>query len=505
MIWNRKRIINVLNNIILPMQKLGIIAFILLFIFCNLLFLFLPFRIDLSKGKAYSLSLASQNIVKELKMPVTFTLYISSDIPVRVLPLKKDVVDFLKEYKNTNTNKIKFIIKDPKKDTEAKKEAIKEGIPQIQFSEVESDQYKVSTAFFGLVIQYNTEKTIIPQVVNIQTLEYDVSSALFKMSRNIPQTISFVHFPIPADSNKDAFFSFKQIIDKQYTTAELPTNTQKDTLLFSNSNQVALVYAGKESLFNDNDSKQLDLFLQSGGNIILFADGITISDTLAVSPAKHNLFTFLKKHGLILHKDLVLSYDAQTATFATDKGAFVVRYPLWVLTNVFYKKSMDFENISQLMFPWASSITTTQNKKGTILTSSTKTSWRQTENFIVMPNKIPSPDKSSQQSIPLILETKQNRGILTLIPTSHFVKEQFLNQSSGNIEFIVNLVNRYSSAGALSGIQSRANQTSPIRRITSQEKDIVRYMILFTTPVIFMVCGFLRMIQRKKREHAIVH
>src|SRR3989338_8157740 len=69
-----------------------------IFIVVHLLLSFVTLRLDLSKGAAYTLSKSSKNILRELESPITITIYTSSNLPPRITPIKRDVIDLLREY-----------------------------------------------------------------------------------------------------------------------------------------------------------------------------------------------------------------------------------------------------------------------------------------------------------------------------------------------------------------------------------------------------------------------
>jgi ABC-type uncharacterized transport system. len=60
----------------------------LVFFAANYLVSLFSFKIDLSFGKAYSLSSSTKKIIKNLDDVLNIKFFVSSDLPVRLLPLK---------------------------------------------------------------------------------------------------------------------------------------------------------------------------------------------------------------------------------------------------------------------------------------------------------------------------------------------------------------------------------------------------------------------------------
>ena len=480
--------------------SIKLVLFIFICLVTNILASLVPLRLDMSRQSAYSLSTPTKKILSKVNKPIMITVYVSSDIPSRTLPLKRDVIDFLKEYKNTSGGKIGLSFKDPTKDNKAKTEAVKAGVPQIQFSEVDKDQYKVSSSFFGLTLSDGENTAVVPQVVTVSTLEYDVTSAIYKMTRVTPQKIALVDFPQAYDPREDMFTTLKRSLGKQFEIENIKLAT--DSLsLDPKKTRAALFIADGFLPSTKKVHKQLANYIENGGTLVVFADGVAVSDGLEVGPATHDLFDFFKKYGIVLNKNLALSFSAQSATFATGLGGFVVKYPLWVATSEFSKQTSDFINITQLMFPWASSVSIIPSTIAKTLVKSPSNSWVQTKNFIVIPNGIPAPQKNKLSSYSLIAESSVNTGRLLVIPSARFVREQYLAQAQGNVEFVVNVLNRYVSGGALSGIRARATLTNPLKPLNNEQKDRVRFRILGILPAIFLLLGGFRLFKRYKYQN----
>ncbi len=82
-----------------------------------------------------------------------------------------------------------------------------------------------------------------------------------------------------------------------------------------------------------------------------------------------------------------------------------------------------------------------------------------------------------------------------VIPSARFVQDNFLGRS-GNLEFIVNLVNEFASDGALSGIRSRAIAALPIPALDPNTKDIYKWANVLVLPALLGAWGVLRLKKR---------
>jgi ABC-type uncharacterized transport system involved in gliding motility auxiliary subunit len=96
------------------------------------------FRLDLTKGQAYTISKVSRELSKEIPDEVRITYYVSEKL-AKVDPTPGEIEDLLREYAAYSRSKIRVAIKDPAK-ANLVNEVQQLGIPAQQFQVVEQDQ-----------------------------------------------------------------------------------------------------------------------------------------------------------------------------------------------------------------------------------------------------------------------------------------------------------------------------------------------------------------------------
>ncbi len=484
-------------------KTLVYIILLAIFVVFNFLASYLPYRFDFSPGKAHALSSATTKMLGKLDDIINIKVFISSDLPLRLLPLKTDVVDLINEYKKQGKGKIIVKNFDPKKDDKALNEAKNLGIPELQFSQIEKDKYAVSTTYFGVAIQYGDKKEVIPQATNLESLEHDITSSIYKISRKETIKIGLLGAGESFTPQEDDFYTLKKVLQQQfelnYLNLSLDSKTKIDPSL-----KTLLVFDDNKKQYSTDEATIIRDYIKNKGKAIFMIDAVYISEGLQTQPATHNLFSIFESYGINLNKNLVLSNSSEMASFTTGTVSFFTPYPFWVKTANFSDKSTEFSNIGVLVFPWTSSIDI--NKKEGIeikvLVKSEKNSWEQkgppAGGFVLMPNNIPNPDQNELKQFNLIVEAKaKNGGQFVLIPSSRFVREQFLARGRGNVEFLLNLINNYASQGALSGIRGRAVFAAPIKEMSENTKDIVKYLNILLLPGFFGLFGAWRLLKRK--------
>ncbi|WP_222536095.1 gliding motility-associated ABC transporter substrate-binding protein GldG [Pedobacter polysacchareus] len=99
---------------VINQRKIGSIAvFIVALVLVNVLAQYLYTRIDFTKEKRYTLTPKSKEILKNIKQPITITVFLDGDLPAPFKRLRNATKDLLADYKAEAGQEIKVIFKDP--------------------------------------------------------------------------------------------------------------------------------------------------------------------------------------------------------------------------------------------------------------------------------------------------------------------------------------------------------------------------------------------------------
>lgn len=489
-----------LFNLVGRDRKIIALLACVVFIIANLMMSYVSFRTDLSYGKAYTLSSSTKKILKDLDDVITVKFFVSSDLPNQLIPLKTDVVDLLNEYKKAGGNKINTKVLDPKKDEAAKSEAAAANIPELQFSQVENDKYALTTAQFGIAIAYGDKTEVIPQVTNIESLEYNLTSAVYKMTKKELPKIGIVGYPPSYNPQEDQLAPIKSVLERQFVVDYVDVSSSSATQKIDPSYGAVMVFDNRQTPYSQAEVDAIQEYLDNKGNAVFFVDGAWIQENLTTGKANNGLTGLLKEYGIVVQENLLLSTSAEFVNFGNSGVSFMVPYPFWMKTNAFNSKSSYFSNVGQLTYPWASALKI-EKKPGvevSELVKSSKRSWEQKEPFSLNPESIPEPKISDlKEYVVGAQSSRSGKGKLVVIPSSRFVLAQFLSRNSGNVPFVVNVLSEMGSKGELSGMSQRAVQFYPVPDMTEQKKDTFKYMNILLLPAALGIFGALRLMKRK--------
>jgi len=471
------------------------------FIILNLLIAQIPLRLDLSEGKAYTLSSSTKKIISKMDDIVNIKFFNSSTLPPRLLPLKTEVTDLLSEYKKDSNGKIIVSVIDPKKDEATQAEVQELGIPELPFQQMEKDKYAVSSVYFGLLISYGDKKEVIPQATDMGSLEYSITSAIYKITRKEQEKIGLVGYDIGQDPQTNPLINLSKVLSQQFLIEPIIISSDS-----AGSSEIAkdiktlIVFDTGSKKYSDIEINAIKNHLENNGKMLVFVDGEWVDEQLSVTPAEHNLFALLDIYGINLQKNLILSTSAELVNFGNETMQFFSPYPFWIKANLFNSKTGYFTNIRQLTFPWSSSFQATKKTGWEVdeLIKTNNKSWEQKDNFVLNPQSIPEPKTSDLKEYLIGMEAKNtNNGQIVVIPSSRFVLDRYLSQSSDNLELVLNIVNGLAAGGALSGIRSRAVAFYPLPELSDGSKDIFKYGNIFLLPILFGIYGAFRVMRRK--------
>ncbi|MEI6327100.1 MAG: GldG family protein [Candidatus Roizmanbacteria bacterium] len=461
----------------------------------NVLIAQVPFKVDLSRGRAYTLSAASQKIVSGIKDPIEITFFANGDLPTKFQSTRTEVSDLLSEYKRASS-KLTIKTVDPKTDDSAKKLVTEFQIPQLEFSSVENDQFAVSNGYFGIGIKSKDKTESIP-AIDTQTLEYNISSALYKLSTTNQKKIGMFgggpdlsQYGQPGSG--ETIETLRQILSQQSVVEQI------DLKMLDQSVRPVIVLDGAKSPITEESIAGLKAYLNKGGAAIFMTEGVSVSNDLVGTTAPMKLKSLLDEYGIAIQPNLVLSNQSEIVNFGTDPSRqYISNYRYWIRTNIFNPAASYMSNVGSLTFPWTSSVSVQKksNVTQTDVVRSTAQSWTTTDISDLKPTTEKKPTDTGMKKLIAYAKNQNTKGEIVVIPSTRFVQDAYLGRS-GNLDFMINLVNEFSSGGALSGIRARAIQTYPLPSIAPAQKDLFKWGNVFLLPVVFVLYGILRLRKR---------
>jgi ABC-type uncharacterized transport system involved in gliding motility auxiliary subunit len=154
-----------------------------------------PVRMDLTDDGLYTVSPAARRILSDLEVPVQVRYYVTSrgELPPELQTLERDVVDKLSEFNVISDGRLSFSVVDPSDDEELAGKIAAKNIRPFQVQTIDRDAMGIKLVYSALEITYlDRDPEILPQVLpqSLPTLEYDLSTAVSRLTRDIDPVVA---------------------------------------------------------------------------------------------------------------------------------------------------------------------------------------------------------------------------------------------------------------------------------------------------------------------------
>lgn len=477
----------------------GIAILIIAAIVLNVLVMRLPWRLDLTRDHSYTLSNATIKIVKGIKTPVDITVFATDRLPPQVETTARDVWDILGDYERISNGKIRLKKADPSKDNAAAQKAQEMGIQQVQFNVMSQGELKLNQGYFGLSIAGKKDHQTIPFIEGINDFEYQISSALAKLSKSKLPTIGFLQ----GHGEGNVYSGYQALESELGKIANTDTLTMTATTNAIPKNYDLLLALAPTGKMNQHDTDVIDAYIQDGGSAIFLQDGVNVELQYLIAEKNTADFNGLyQKWGFKVNNDLV--YDLQANAQVTTGSGFtryIIPYPYWIRASADPKKALT-KNIEESLMPWASSITIISNRNGKVLPvfETSDAAGLEKDNFDISPQMQKNFDKRNLKSHILAVSAQVGKGRVLVVADSDLVKDQFAQDSPQNVLLILNAVDIFTQAQGLSEIRSKGAIVSTLNIKSAGQFETLRYANIILGSIVILALGAFRLLQRSRRQ-----
>lgn len=292
------------------------------------------FRWDMTTDRRYSVSEATQTMLRSLDKPVSVTLYLDGSLNAGFLRLRNAMTELLDElgvyadiaYKTT----------DPQQLTEKQQQALQQSLLQKGYRptaiyETDKDGRQLQTIVYPYaLVEYDGRTAYLNLLQNnrqnsgaenlnhsIEALEYTFAEGLATLAQKERYKVAFLegHGELPEQSTMDLQTALAQYFDI-YRGA---ITTAGDCL---DAFRVVIV-ADPQEPFTDEEKYVLDQYLMRGGRILWVMNGVRFSENVLtdegytpVIPLDLNLTDMLFRYGIRINPRLV--QDVQCLPIPVD-------------------------------------------------------------------------------------------------------------------------------------------------------------------------------------------
>ena len=480
--------------------RLGTVLLVLGLVVLNLFGRHIGGRLDLTPGRAYTLSPATRRLLGRLDDLVTIKLFASAALPPEVAFLRRDVDDLLHDYRAAGGGKVRLVVLDPSADTAATRAARTLGIPPVQFNVVGRGELQVKDGYLGIAVQYAEGMKTIPFVRQASDLEYRLTSDIRALTRKQRPTVGLAVTSDRSGSARERTFNtMQEQLQQNYTvrSVALPGDSAPPR------DVQVLAVAGVPDSIPAAQLVRLRAFLDSGGGLLLMASGMALSDQPQVPLAMARPVPWnelLKPYGVAVRSDMVydLASNEQVAMRA-QFGQVLMPYPLWVRALSTRASPLNAEVDAALM-PWASTIDTTGAPAGTVtplFTTSRAGGVRQQQALLQPSQPFPRDSLARRLLAVQVNPGARQRGRVVVVGTAEFASDRYTRNGEGALVFVQNAIDWLAQDEALIAIRSKDRSPPPLVFTNGALRDAVKYGNVIGIPLLLVVLGGARLWRRR--------
>ena len=374
-------------------------------------------RADLTEDKVYTLSPASKALVKSLKDPIIVKAYMSKEVPPQVSQIERHVRDLLDEYKAASGGKFQWESIDPAGDPKKEEEASKAGIRKIQLQQLSKDQVSVAAIYLGVSFEYGDKTDKLPEVGQIEGLEYEISSLLKRLTIK-KRKIGFASGQ--GEAGEQQAQGIWRALQQNYDVQNVALSGQGAVTKIPDDID-ALVIMGPKQPYSEAAKKLVDGFLMQGKAVAFLVDGMTLETPRGQMPpgmqmpriARKNdtgLESLLGSYGFKINDDIVMDAQNARGIVMVDGQPMLVNQPYFPIVDERGIGKHDItDKVHGIFFPLASSVEVQGPMKElwdkggkagdaelAVLARSTAHSWQQTGFFMMDPTKPVKPQDNAK-------------------------------------------------------------------------------------------------------------
>jgi gliding-associated putative ABC transporter substrate-binding component GldG len=460
------------------------------------------FRIDLTEDHEFTMSKATKSILKGLDDPVDVKAYFSGNLPADFELVKNDFQNLLVEYNNISKGKINYRFIDPGKDQALEQEAVQNGIQPLLINVREKDEASQKKAYMGAIVQYGDQKEVIPFINQGSAMEYDLTTAIKKITVKDKPAIAFVQGHGEPDFNK-----------MPQTIQELSVIYNVESLDLSKEPEIAQRYQAvilvnpADSIPPDQYAKISD-YLTKGGKVFVAVNAVNGDlSTASGSIINTSVIPWLATYGINIDPTFIVDASCAKVTVQQQRSSFFsfssqINFPYLPLVSKFPDHPAT-KGLEAVIFQFASPIKFSASASGSfipLVTTSAKAGTQQAPLMFDVNKQWTNQDfPLSNLVIGGLLEGAGGNAESKLVVFSDgdfFVSEQG-KVNPDNVSLVVNTIDWMCDKSGLAELRTKGVVYRPIKDLEEGKRTFIKYLN-FLLPLILVVAVGIWRTQRSR-------
>jgi ABC-type uncharacterized transport system involved in gliding motility auxiliary subunit/ABC-type transport system involved in multi-copper enzyme maturation permease subunit len=464
-------------------------------------------RLDLTPGNAYTLSDASEDILRQADDLVTITLYVSEELPPQVSLLRRDIEDLLDDLESAGGGNVRVQVVDPSEDEDGQAAARTAGVNPVQFNVVGEGELQVKEGYLGLTVQYADGVESIPFVQQTEDLEYQLVSFVRSLTRTSRDVIGFITssaMPGGPQQQAPSYAALRDALGQQYDVRTL--SLPNDSTPIPEDVRV-IVLGGSPAFLTDSQAAAFDAFFERGGGALIMASGMAPQQQgFMASPQPVGLNRLAGRFGLMIRPNMVFDLRSnEQISMPVAGGRVFMSYPFWTRALSTRQLAMN-RDVESALFPWSSEVAVADSVAAvaTPLFVTTEAAGSESGTAFIHPQR--DYPRDSLQTFTLAVAVNPLAadsgvavsGRVVVAGSADFASDRYAQSAAGGIVFALNAVDWLAQDDALVSIRSK-NRRPPMLAFSSElARDAVKWGNLIGVPVLLVIFGAARLVRRRQ-------
>ena len=485
--------------------RMGVPVLVGATIVVNLLGSYIGGRLDLTPGKAYTLTPTTKNLVRNLDDFVTVKLFVSKELPPQVALVKRDIDDLLRDLRGASGGNLRVVELHPGDDPDVRASARALGIPAVQFNVFGESRLQIQEGYMGIAVEHAGRTETIPFVRRSDDLEYRLATAIQSLTHADERSVIGLVTSARGQVGQPLYQALQQELSKTYQVRPLsfpaPGLPEDDIMV--------LVLAGHPDSLPADQMERLEAFFDRGGSALVMASAMQMDPSQQMVATERSVpwNQVIAPFGVAIQADMV--YDLlsnEPVSLPTQFGRVLTAYPYWVRAAS-TGSSIVNEQAQSLFLPWTSSIDTSGAVPGTVtpLFVSSQAGGVQTQQVLLMPQQQFPQTNLATRVLAVMVDPNAaddqastgGRGRLIVVGNSEFVADDQLRSAPENLTFVLNAIDWLSQDESLIAIRSK-DRTPPPLVLTEGKRNVVKYANLIGLPIVVILVAIARLLGRRR-------
>ncbi len=310
-----------------------------LLVFVNLLATYLPGRLDLTEERRFTLTAATERILRSVDEPIYVDVLLEGEFPAGFARLRTSTEEMLRDFASVNGN-VDYGFTDPSAGTPeeantVRKQLAESGLKPVNFQVQSAEGRSERLLWPYAIVTYANERVAVNLLENnipgqspdvavnnsVSLLEYKLANAIQKLLRVRRPLIALVvgHGELAPLQIRD----LTNTLSPYYSVGRV----NLDTLYTVGPEQIgALIVADPRAPFSERAKFVLDQYIMRGGRVLMMLDKLRVNldslrGRLEFIPGDHpqNLDDLLFKYGIRIEPNLVLDLQSTRIPVVTGQ------------------------------------------------------------------------------------------------------------------------------------------------------------------------------------------